>query len=278
MKQFDEEYKAYVRENAPDLWDRIEAGVDAKISASSVSGKSTNHKNGKKNMQRYFRFAASLAACLAALLLTIPVFHMISDRRAGESKTDATPQLADITIENAQNDSLQFAQETAPEAETPEVAEESGLTETAEEATEVEEIVYEGDNAAGSQETADQGRGETLQEKGAAEMETLGSAQYEQTEQSEDGEANSVLQPFSQETPIETAYVQILGKEQTADGFVYTVEILEDNGGNLQEAQSWVITASEKQAELAAEGRYHITVKEISVEERTAVLECVQTE
>ena len=37
MKQFDEEYKAYVRENAPDLWDRIEAGVDAKISAFSVS-------------------------------------------------------------------------------------------------------------------------------------------------------------------------------------------------------------------------------------------------
>lgn len=229
-------------------------------------------------MQRYFRFAASLAACLAALLLTIPVFRMISDRRTDENKTDAAPQIADMTIENTQEDSAQFAQEAAPEAETPEVAEQSGQTEMTEEAAEVEEIVYEGDNAAGSQAAADQGQGETLQEKGTAEMGTLGSAQYELTEQSEDGEANTVLQPFSQETPAETAYVQVLGKDQTADGFVYTVEILEDNGGNLQKAQSWVITASAKQAELKAEGRYHITVKEISAEERKAVLDCVQSE
>ena len=286
MKQFDEEYREHVRANAPDLWDRIEAGVDAKSSISSVSGKGTVQKNTKKKWQRHIRFAMSLAACFAALLLAIPVFRVVGTKHTEEMAQDTTAQdttalqTAESIMEDAEEEVL-TSQENAKAAGN--VVEESETAaevydEEAENA--VTEIAYEGEAAeteyvadAGNQ-TALTAEADTLEEK--QEATALGDNGNETMPESQEArgfeEETEASETFLSEEQCESAYIKVLEKVQTADGFVYTVEILEDNGKSLQKAQIWKVTAAAGQTELEPEGNFHILLKEISAGEMQAVL------
>ena len=281
MKQFDEEYREHVRANAPDLWDRIEAGVDAKGSIPSVSGKDTVQKNTKKKWQRHIRFATSLAACFAALLLAIPVFRMVGNKHTEEMAQDTTAlQTAESIMEDTEEEVL-ASQENAKAAGN--VVEESETAaevydEEAENA--VTEIAYEGEAAeteyvadAGNQ-TALTAEADTLEEK--QEATALGDNGNETMTESQEArgfeEETEASETFLSEEQCESAYIKVLEKVQTADGFVYTVEILEDNGKSLQKAQIWKVTAAAGQTELEPEGTFHILLKEISAGEMQAVL------
>ena len=125
-KKFEEEYKEYLNAQAPDLWNRIEAGVDAIISEEKVvpmnTGKARRGKNKKRIRYQHYRAIVSVAACLFALILIVPVYLLT--RPAGKNADNAaaeTPMmLTDATIQNievAKEESAEVTEESAPAEE-----------------------------------------------------------------------------------------------------------------------------------------------------------------
>lgn len=286
MKQFDEEYKEHVRENAPSLWDRIEAGVDEKISITSVSERGTVKRetvkrDTKKKWQRHIRFAMSLAACFAALLLTIPVFRMIGNKHTEEmAQYEAASQSDESIMEEAEEEVL-TSQESAKAA--------GGLATQSETAAEVcdeeaenavTEIAYEGEMAE-TEYVADAGKQpdsidqtEAWEEK--QEAAALGDNSNEAAQKSQEAR-DTETETETSETALlpeqcENAYIKVVEKLQTADGFVYTVEILEDNGKSLQAAQIWKLSAAGSQTEMETGGTYRIQVSVVEPETMQAAL------
>ncbi len=115
MKQFNEEYIEYVKNNAPDVWDRIDAGISG---GKVVSMKDKEKKRRMKKRNRYIRLAGSIAACLAAILLSVPVINMLrSSDKAEQSKVLAEKELADITIENSEVQDIELANNMSDHAD-----------------------------------------------------------------------------------------------------------------------------------------------------------------
>lgn len=144
-KNFEKEYKEYLNAQAPDLWDRIEAGVDAVERSTGVKqvaesedmkkvvpiSAKKSKKGQKKRRVRYqhYRMIASVAACLFALVIIVPVYLLTESEKKSESAADAVPQMVEnVTIENLVVD--------ASESEA--AAEEAPMEESAEEMTEID--------------------------------------------------------------------------------------------------------------------------------------------
>ncbi len=286
MKQFDEEYKEHVRENAPSLWDRIEAGVDEKISITSVSERGTVKRktvkrDTKKKWQRHIRFATSLAACFAALLLAVPVFRMVGNKHTEEmAQYAAAPQETESIMEDTEEEVLP-SQENAKAAGDVATQSETAAEVCDEEAENaVTEIAYEGE-AAETEYVANAGNQAALAAEADAweekqEATALGDNDNETMTESQEArgfeeEAES-SETFLSEEQCENAYIKVLEKLQTADGFVYTVEILEDNGKSLQAAQIWKLSAAGSQTEMETGGTYRIQVSVAEPETMQATL------
>lgn len=120
-KNFEEEYKEYLNAQAPDLWGRIEAGVDALGAPAGlmaeaagaekvVSISAGEAKKAKKKRQiRYqnYRMLASVAACLFALVLIVPVYFLTQNSGKDAADSAAPQELADITIQNIEAESAE---------------------------------------------------------------------------------------------------------------------------------------------------------------------------
>lgn len=267
MKQFDEEYKEYIRHEAPDLWDRIEVGVDERIHAESRKGQTKK----KKRTYRYIRFAASAAACVAALLLAVPVLRYI--RGTGFTKQESNQMLTaadDVTIENTQEMPLQRF-DTAGQAD---MAEEMPQAEAAQEET-AEGILYEGSS---EDETLMQTEMPSMQEN-AQESELQEGALLSagpQTPQADAGtDETAALDSLSDSEETQQVSVRVIEQEQT-DGVVYTVEILEDSGAVFVRGQIWKVTAAKEQAALEPEKTYTLVLCSIAAGENTAALKDVR--
>lgn len=106
MSNFENEYKNYAKESTPDLWDRIEAGVDAyEASQSSANNQSNENQSNivsfnkeesevkvtpsKKNWKKY----SGLIVAAAAVIIVAPAIILMSD--GGLSKVDSAPTAMD---------------------------------------------------------------------------------------------------------------------------------------------------------------------------------------
>ncbi len=139
-KNFEGEYKEYLNAQAPDLWDRIEAGVDALGSAGQekvtpiTAGKAKKEKKKRRIRYQNYRMLVSVAACLFALILVVPVYFLT--RNAGKDASSEAPMMADGAIENVEITNEESAVVTEEAAPAEEAAEPAAEAETEIEVTE----------------------------------------------------------------------------------------------------------------------------------------------
>lgn len=112
MSDFEKEYLNYAKDSAPDLWDRIEAGVDAyEASAAQEDKKNIDNKDadnekvvfiesakekaentkqkslGKRSIRKY----SGLIAAAAALVIIVPAISVVSKNSSGMHAQSAAP-------------------------------------------------------------------------------------------------------------------------------------------------------------------------------------------
>lgn len=121
-KKFEEAYKEYLNSQAPDLWGRINDGLDAEQQESLRQAADNNvvemsqrrPRRAKKNRSRYIRLYGAIAACVAALILAVPVLRIV--RGSSGSQTDGY-ELAKVENGEIENITEEAAEEAAPPAE-----------------------------------------------------------------------------------------------------------------------------------------------------------------
>ena len=150
-KKFEEEYKEYLNAQAPDLWSRIEAGID------TSSALAKKRKKRKKQIRyQHYRALVSVAACLFALVIIVPVYLLVKPSGKGAAATDsAAPMvLTDATIENIEVEAEQSTVATEEAASEESVAEDTVEIEVAESESEecVTELVEVAQNETGTPE------------------------------------------------------------------------------------------------------------------------------
>ena len=132
-KNFEEEYKEYLNAQAPDLWSRIEDGVDA-LGAKppvieSIEPKQRRGRKKKQIRYQHYRMLVSVAACLFAMVIIVPVYLLTRPVGKDSAPTEAAPQmLEDVTIQNIVADSDEMADAAMEESE-PAVESAGGVTE-----------------------------------------------------------------------------------------------------------------------------------------------------
>ena len=171
-KNFETEYKKYADSAVPDLWSRIEAGVDAyeesirkdsEVTAEKETGKivnidSYNRNNKEKKKINYKPYLGAIAACACMFLVVIAIKSIDSSKSATASAESAAPAAAPMMEEAASDsadDNVAYAQSEEAVAEVDEApaADETltnGITADASayEADEAEEEAYYDEEAA----------------------------------------------------------------------------------------------------------------------------------
>ena len=169
-KKFEEAYKEYLNSQAPDLWGRINDRLDAK--QQEETGEQADKKKPadntlqkqlkKKKRSRYIRLYGAIAACVAALILAVPILRIV--KGGSGSQTDSY-ELAKVENGEIENITEEAAEEAAPAEETTQMAaadtagsETDGISvvETNEAAAQENEQAQEpSDDAASSEEDGD---------------------------------------------------------------------------------------------------------------------------
>ena len=140
-KNFEKEYLEHLNAQAPDLWDRIEAGIgEQKVVPISASKK----KKKKGNVMQKYRLLVSAAACLLALCLIVPVYRLVNTDEKKDTGAGEEILLSEANIENSIGTTVtteEAFETTAAEMSEFEVTEESAEVseETAVEQTEAPE-------------------------------------------------------------------------------------------------------------------------------------------
>lgn len=123
-KNLEKEYKDYIQSEAPDLWERIEAGLTEKKAGkeenpqtvkavipetteketvrTKYSGKQKKHGAGKKGNRKYVVAGGSLAAAVLVVLLVSPILkdNLLFAGGTGKSSSDmATMDMASGVME-----------------------------------------------------------------------------------------------------------------------------------------------------------------------------------
>lgn len=275
MKQFEEEYKEYINAQAPDLWDRIEDGVDQKISKQT---RAQNGKKKKKNISlRYkrMRFGASIAACIATLIIAIPVIRHVGTNRNDAPAAEA-PELADVTIENTQ----ELAQVTEEEWEESAVMEDSetetNVVENAketEEETAVEEIAYEQQPADLIQaQNAAKEKGQKTEEAGGVDAGELATGMSSLTGETELADSVAEETGLQSESGTVVAKVVSLHADSSSDTTVYEIEVIRVDSGSMSVSQILTITAGKSMQLLEQNCEYTMSLTNINLQNMTAVL------
>ena len=172
VRNFEDEYRKYAKSSAPDLWDRIEAGIDAltedkqsgnaeetkgiiaaednkviRISDYDNKGESDREKNStgtgtKKitHMSRYFGIAAAVACALLVVGVTGRMGKALSSNSAAES---AAAPAAASEAPAAEAPAADMAAEAAPDAYAYDEAYEAEESYEADEAAMNEAAAYE---------------------------------------------------------------------------------------------------------------------------------------
>ena len=120
-KKFEEAYKEYLNSQAPDLWGRINDRLDAKqqdclgrmADDNVVELRRQKHRRAKKNRGRYIRLYGAIAACVAALILAVPVLRIV---KGGSGSQMDSYELAKVENGEIENITEEAAEEAAPPA------------------------------------------------------------------------------------------------------------------------------------------------------------------
>ncbi len=218
-KKFEEAYKEYLNSQAPDLWGRINDRLDAEqqdglrqaADNNMVEMSQHRHRRAKKKHSRYIRLYAAIAACVAALILAVPVLRIV---KGGSGSQIDSYELAKVENGEIENITEEAAEEDAPPAdETTQMsavntaeAETAGVSvvETDAAAAQENEPVQEPSNEAAA----------TSEEDGDA-VDTLGGDALA----AEAGDTGVVL--------YKDIKVKILTAEVQEDGIYYTAEVME---------------------------------------------------
>lgn len=126
-KKFEEAYKEYLNSQAPDLWGRINDRLDAErqdclektADDNVVELRKQKHRRAKKKRGRYIRLYGAIAACVAALILAVPVLRMV---KGGSGSQMDSYELAKVENGEIENITEEAAEEATPAEETTQMA------------------------------------------------------------------------------------------------------------------------------------------------------------
>lgn len=106
-KDLEKEYKALMNSDVPDLWARIEAGIDEKNSSGNIQhfDHRTQNEKGKRNAKKPFRFKVWGTVAAACLCVAVAIPVMMQATKSGVSNMTA-PEMAAESLDTgyAQDD------------------------------------------------------------------------------------------------------------------------------------------------------------------------------
>lgn len=256
-KDFEKAYKELAEIEAPDLWDRIEAGLIEKsapdkgsvmIDRSVADKKTDTVKIKKKNKVTIFiKRYSSLAAAMLCLAIIVPV--LIFMKQSGINKSSSDMAAADTTEETAEMVNAASAAEVSEN--------EKAMYEPAE-ASETENAVYEPAAEEAWEETADEGGEETAgmdslfdnkERKAAGSTQAAGmKADKAEDDLQEKLQSNEKKKPeegqiFSNVIVKVTGVDDYISEARTAEemGTLYTAVVQEEPSGVLAKGEEIVI-------------------------------------
>ncbi len=145
MKQLETEYKNAISSELPDLWSRIEAGVDEYEASKKANDQAININDYRKNNNKaiiYIKRFSVAAASILVLAVVIKAFSLGGAKSASPTAmSDAAAPAA--AYEEAAGDNAEYAAEAAAEAEATESYEEADYEAAAEATAEMEESADE---------------------------------------------------------------------------------------------------------------------------------------
>lgn len=221
-KKFEEAYKEYLNRQAPDLWGQICDRLDAKqqegpgeqADKKKTADSMLQKQRIKKKRSRYIRLYGAIAACVAALILSIPVIRIVSSNQKMRQNADA--EYAKVENGAIENITEEAAEEAVPAADSSAQTESSVAAETT--------PATDGVSVVETNEAAVQGNEQT--EESADEA----AAASEEDGRAVDTMEGDTLAAEAGGTCI-TLYkdikVRILTADVQEDGSSYTAEVLE---------------------------------------------------
>ncbi len=266
-KNFEGEYKEYLNAQAPDLWDRIEAGIDAGGARQEnvvpiSAAKAKESKKKRRNRYQKYRMLVSAAACLLALVLMVPVYLLTKD--AGKDAASEAPMMvADGAIENVEiinEESSVVTNESAP------------AKEAADDAVEAEVALEEmQDDALEFTQATEEAVEESAAEGDVPVLDNIDGTEIEQVASMETEDKEGLLPEASEEEalPQEDMQVTIVGEGVAQeDGVMYTAAVVGSETSNtislFVPAETAVVLEADKvynvTVELSADGAYYVAV------------------
>lgn len=95
-KDLEKEYKALMNSDVPDLWARIEAGIDEKNGSDNIQHfeHRTQNEKRKRNTKKRFQFKVWGTVAAACLCVAVAVPVMMQVTKGGTSNMTAAPEMA----------------------------------------------------------------------------------------------------------------------------------------------------------------------------------------
>lgn len=252
-KDFEQAYRELAQNEIPDLWDRIEAGIQEK---STPEKEISKHKTVKR---RYFKWYTTTAAAVACAVLIVPAAVFLGYLENGkggamemaeEAAEDTTA--AGVETATAKSEETSAAQEDIPaksEEAAPELEDTAAKLEeaAAEQKNGIKELAYakgaEKESGAGIEEMADTSAADAENRSMASEKTEnmrLESAEEESLKQDmgEELEDGAVLKNITVEIIGE---VSEYGNDMASSGNIYTAIVRKDAQGYFLEGEQITI-------------------------------------
>lgn len=93
------EYQKQVAQDIPDLWDRIEAGIDAEIEANSSKTLKENRKEKVISFQKIVKYSSLLVAAACMVIVVVAVFKNKSAMETATTRSMNAPKKSDATFD-----------------------------------------------------------------------------------------------------------------------------------------------------------------------------------
>lgn len=282
-KNFEEEYREYLNAQAPDLWGRIEAGIDAVSSSderstgSVVPIKAGNKKRKKKKQIRYqhYRTIASVAACLFALVMIIPVYMLTKSGEKDQAASEAAEEivLTDATITNTTEEAAleeSAVEESAPE----EMTQESAPAQEAQLGEDGQEMQFEAETEAES--PKQELPADTQLDDGLAQLATGDSSKGGVTDddsfaqEASGGETDALEEAGVSEEQLQVTIVSEEGRQEA--GMVYAAAVV----GSASPETISIIVPDDSRIVLEIGAQYAVTLQQFVEEGYHVVVDAVK--
>lgn len=277
-KDFEQAYKEAAQTEAPDLWDRIEAGLKSKSVPEEKSDIESVPKEAV-SFKRYIRRYSGVIAAAVCVAIIIPAITFLKPRFAGYSAADTTEGIAESAAADAgASENMAMPAEAGAEADGPKEAGQGQavtmdveISENNDMAMGVAEECADEDAAASVESAADETPSDT----------TDRAAQKRQKESSMSGQSgeNSKLSEKEEETLIKYAVIKVTELKEDfdkegEDSGILCVAVFQENAPALQEEEQLVIyVPSDVVAPLYEDGVFEVDLEYQSGGEYSFVLQ-----